>query len=1069
MNIPTKLRHLLLKGAVCLALFFAFTILSFCFIPKAYAEPNQQTGGELAWTKPGSVRCDWQNASMIKCDGFVFAFSIAASKDAGYAIFQLVPKGSSSSSKGSDSLTDGSTWYLHLSNGSSTEAFISKSSSQPGEVNVENITSDNQSMKKLLLASGGPNEDNPDGIDTIEGDINFIDDKGLHKDGNGNPRYAICGLYTEDGHTCFSMLGQTNGMKAPFNRVTLTDPDNKIAGIKEALFTGMDSRDDCTQDSGSLGFVLCPILETANNAVKKMIGSDGSGRGFLVELLTITPLEQQKDGAETDIYKTWKTIRDVALGLYVLLFVIIVFGNGVGYDPYTIKKALPKLAAGALLTWASFFIMQTLVDFSNLVGTAVPSLIAVTTDNAGIKTYDINMSFGIGGLTIILAIILTFVALGALLIGIAGLLARAIIIYGLVLLAPIAFAAWVLPNTESLFKKWWKNLIKVLMMFPIVTGMLAISLLFQASIDQSASMPLQIASSLAPLIAIIMIPKTFKWGGEAFAAAAGYMAGKASGASNAISNAPKTIGGKAIGSAKERAMASDKVAAFTGGMASSRLGRLAGGKAAMRASGRARGRMVGEAESLTKNMTDDQLIRTAKVGSYEERVAAIGALAKRRNRGKLSELSREGGKTARAYDDASGRYAGDFGPNTDLRRAGGKYSDVRDMSVDDAVSLGSDGFAAGLATGAISYSTAQAIYNNDKVRTSLSKQKLRDLTEYLSAGGAVDSNNNPIRVQGANSRTANAKLQGVRPTENAEGKHVGERFEIDGNNNIVGSLQAAGRAGRNGSPPPPVGGPSPAPTGGSSPQPSGGGAGTGGGSSQPAPGPRPAPPPPPSGGVPTYTTPAGAPRYTTSGVPIPPPPSGNPPTYSAPPPPPPAPGHGAPPPPPPPSGGSTTPPPYRGPAPAWQPAPRQSPPPSPSSSSGSSGPASSAGGTVINNVTNNNSTTNSTTNNNSVKTVLNSNGVPSSIALGTASQLGNIKKRFSEGSAEHSGLAGIESKLNDLGRMIQSGSLSQTRLRDNVRDIHRDIDSLPPGAHDQQANLRGVLDNIERNATDDEV
>jgi len=53
--------------------------------------------------------------------------------------------------------------------------------------------------------------------------------------------------------------------------------------------------------------------------------------------------------------------------------------------------------------------------------------------------------------------------------------------------------------------------------------------------------------------------------------------------------------------------------------------------------------------------------------------------------------------------------------------------------------------------------------------------------------------------------------------------------------------------------------------------------------------------------------------------------------------------------------------------------------------------------------------------------------------------------------------------------MIQSGSLSQTRLRDNVRDIHRDIDSLPPGAHDQQANLRGVLDNIERNATDDEV
>jgi hypothetical protein len=94
--------------------------------------------------------------------------------------------------------------------------------------------------------------------------------------------------------------------------------------------------------------------------------------------------------------------------------------------------------------------------------------------------------------------------------------------------------------------------------------------------------------------------------------------------------------------------------------------------------------------------------------------------------------------------------------------------------------------------------------------------------------------------------------------------------------------------------------------------------------------------------------------------------------------------------------------------------------------------------------------------------------VPSSIALGAATQLGSAKKRFGEGSAEHDSLAGIESKLNDLGRMIQSGSLSQTRLRDNIRDIHQDIDRLPPGAHDQQDNLRGVLDNIENNATDGE-
>lgn len=56
--------------------------------------------------------------------------------------------------------------------------------------------------------------------------------------------------------------------------------------------------------------------------------------------------------------------------------------------------------------------------------------------------------------------------------------ARQLIVFALVLTAPIAIACWVLPNTEKLFKKWSFNLFRVLAMFPMVTGLIATAILF---------------------------------------------------------------------------------------------------------------------------------------------------------------------------------------------------------------------------------------------------------------------------------------------------------------------------------------------------------------------------------------------------------------------------------------------------------------------------------------------------------------------------------------------------------------------------------------------------------------
>jgi hypothetical protein len=861
------------------------------------------------------------------------------------------------------------------------------------------------------------------------------------------------------------------------------------------------TEEDCGRDAGSLGFVLCPILTTTRTAVEKLIGSDGSGNGFLVDLLTIKPLEK-----DSELYQGWAAIRDVALGLYVLIFIAIVFGNGLGYDPYTVKRALPRLATGVLLTWASFYIMQTLVDLSNLVGSAIPSFLSAITDNNNISTYNLDLDFAAGALTIILAIVLAFAALGALLIGLAGLITRIIVIYGLVLLAPVAFVAWVLPNTESLFKKWWKNLIKVLMMFPIVTGMLAIALFFQ-SVSTSADSPniLKIAGSLAPLIAIILIPKTFKWGGEAFAAAAGYMAGKAQGTGDKIKGIPGAAGRKAAGSAKERALSSDTAAAMTGALASNKLGRLMGGKGAMRASGRARGRVVGEAESLTKNMTDDQLEKTAKVGTHEERVAAIGQLAKRRNRKKLAALASEGGRTARAYDDASGRHAGDWGKHADLRRIGGKYTNTSDMSIQDSADLHQDAFATGLATGSISYASAKAIYENDRTRASLSPQKLHDLTTYLNRAGYEDAKtSSTVEVQGKDSRGDKDTIIGTRTSADGKGqkivfknkqslqKQLGStatqaKGQYDNHMNNV--VDAAGNRvpmnidpqnvhidpSVNMEPPetPPVApktpqqrwqqrgqggyidpsrGTRPGPTGGSSP-----GGSPAGGSGSPRPGGGPSggpvphiptsPPPPPTGGAPTYSTPAGAPRYTTGGVPIPPPPSSSTPSWSTTPP-----------------SSSSTPPPFRGTLP-----PSSSAPPAPTPGGGgalpptpSSGGSGSGGATVINNVTNevsNNVTNNvSTSRNANQASPVGSIGGPTTIPSGALGDLSRQIGRMMARTGSSAGLASLESKISTLQDMITREGRNSNNVKNLMRTMREEARSLP--SHEQGA-TEDALNNFE--------
>ena len=88
----------------------------------------------------------------------------------------------------------------------------------------------------------------------------------------------------------------------------------------------------------------------------------------------------------------------------------------------------------------------------------------------------------------------------------------------LVLISPVAFALYVLPNTEKYFKQWWSLLFKTLMVFPIIAALFGISKVLAYALDWVDTGGLsstigQIMSVVALIIPLFLIPFAFKIAG----------------------------------------------------------------------------------------------------------------------------------------------------------------------------------------------------------------------------------------------------------------------------------------------------------------------------------------------------------------------------------------------------------------------------------------------------------------------------------------------------------------------------------------------------------------------------
>lgn len=289
---------------------------------------------------------------------------------------------------------------------------------------------------------------------------------------------------------------------------------------------GGDSASNCQIQE--LGWILCPVLTVGAKI------ADGS-YGFLANnflqvrssLVNTDPNAKDAQGnlEGTGTYKAWGVMRDFANVGLVIAFIIIIFSQltSIGINNYGIKKMLPRLIVAAVMINVSFFICQIAVDLSNMLGFGLRGIMAAAAGKvmtAG-GTVELTNDSNLAGivLTIIAAATIAWMSVGALIVAVAGavvilatvfvlLALRQVLIVLLVAIAPLAFVAYLLPNTQSLFDRWRKTLMALLMLFPILgllygAGILAHAILLQASGGDVVLRIFAYIALIAPLIAAI--------------------------------------------------------------------------------------------------------------------------------------------------------------------------------------------------------------------------------------------------------------------------------------------------------------------------------------------------------------------------------------------------------------------------------------------------------------------------------------------------------------------------------------------------------------------------------------
>lgn len=278
-----------------------------------------------------------------------------------------------------------------------------------------------------------------------------------------------------------------------------------------------------------IGWIVCPVSNFLADAMDNIFN-------MLATFIAVKPMVL--GDTSNSMYVAWNTMRTFANIVFVIAFLIIIYSQltSLGISNYGLKKLIPRLVVAAVLVNLSYYITAIALDVSNVLGYSIQDMFNAIREQTFHLTNDdlsgantsltwatiTGVALGAGGLIggayflasgaiYLLIPVLIGLILTAILV-LVVLAARQAIIVILVIIAPLAFVANLLPNTEKLFEKWKDLFITMLVFFPafsLVFGgsQLAGQIIIQNAGDNIIMLIFGMAVQIAPLVITPLILK----------------------------------------------------------------------------------------------------------------------------------------------------------------------------------------------------------------------------------------------------------------------------------------------------------------------------------------------------------------------------------------------------------------------------------------------------------------------------------------------------------------------------------------------------------------------------------
>lgn len=262
-----------------------------------------------------------------------------------------------------------------------------------------------------------------------------------------------------------------------------------------------------------VGWIVCPVAKFVASIV------DGIFK-YMIEPMIVTPPVDTTTNGGKSLQQAWSVMRNIANVAFIIAFIIVIYSQitSAGISNYGIKRMLPRLIIGAIFLNTSFWICAIAVDVSNIVGSSLNNILmgifndtmkgssweavigvllaggvgasAIAAGSAAVIALGAGPTFLMAGLWIALPLLIGAL-LAVITAGIVLALRQALIVV-LIVISPLAIAAYLLPNTQQWFDKWRKLFTTMLVFYPLFAiifggSQVAAGILLAASTGQTSN------------------------------------------------------------------------------------------------------------------------------------------------------------------------------------------------------------------------------------------------------------------------------------------------------------------------------------------------------------------------------------------------------------------------------------------------------------------------------------------------------------------------------------------------------------------------------------------------------